>query len=79
MFIKRLRDIREDNDLTQSDVARLLHIRQNVYSRYETGYRTLPLEYLVILADFYKTSTDYILGRTDVCMPYEPKQHKKEL
>ncbi len=65
MYLKRLRDLREDADMTQREIAELLHIRQNVYSRYEVGYRTLPLEYLIILADFYKTSADYILGRTN--------------
>lgn len=65
MYFQRLRDIREDKGLTQREIGELLHIRQNVYSRYELGVRTLPLEYLLVLADFYGTSTDYILGRTD--------------
>ncbi len=51
--------------MTQTDIGRLLHIRQTVYSRYELGIRTLPLEHLLVLADFYDTSTDYILGRTN--------------
>ncbi len=72
MYFPRLRDLREDHDLTQEQVGKLLHIRQNVYSRYEVGYRTLPLEYLLILADFYKTSTDYILGRTN--NPHPPQK-----
>lgn len=65
MYFKRLRDLREDRGLTQKEIGDILHIRQNVYSRYELGIRTLPLEYLLILADFYRTSADYILGRTD--------------
>lgn len=65
MYFQRLRDLREDKGLTQKELGELLHIRQNVYSRYERGIRTLPLEYLLILADFYRTSTDYILGRTN--------------
>jgi len=65
LYFKRLKDLREDNGLTQTDIGKLLHIRQNVYSRYEVGYRTLPIEYLILLADFYNTSTDYILGRTN--------------
>lgn len=65
MYFQRLRDLREDKGLTQREVGNLLHIRQNVYSRYELGIRTIPLEYLLILADFYRTSTDYILGRTN--------------
>ena len=65
MYFKRLRDLREDRDLTQTDVAALLGIRQTVYSRYERGYQNLPLEHLLVLADYYHVSTDYILGRTD--------------
>nr|WP_122013615.1 helix-turn-helix transcriptional regulator [Maliibacterium massiliense] len=65
MRFERLRDMREDAQATQEEIAALLHIRQNVYSRYETGYRTLPIEYLIVLADYYNTSTDYLLGRTD--------------
>ena len=65
MYFRRLRDLREDRDLKQTDVAALLGIRQTVYSRYERGYQNLPLELLLALADYYGVSTDYILGRTD--------------
>ena len=65
MYFPRLKDLRNDMDLRQVEVAELLHIRQTVYSRYEWGDRTIPVEHLLILADFYKTSTDYILGRTN--------------
>ena len=65
MYFRRLRDLREDRDLKQTDVAALLGIRQTVYSRYERGYQNLPLEHLLALADYYGVSTDYILGRTD--------------
>ena len=65
MHFKRLRDLREDHDLTQVDVAAMLDIQQTVYSRYERGVQNLPLDYLIKLADFYKVSTDYILGRTN--------------
>ncbi|MBP3391736.1 MAG: helix-turn-helix transcriptional regulator [Clostridia bacterium] len=65
MHFKRLRDLREDHDLTQVDVAAMLNIQQTVYSRYERGVQNLPLDYLIKLADFYKVSTDYILGRTN--------------
>ena len=65
MHFKRLRDLREDHDLKQADIAEMLKIQQTVYSRYERGVQNLPLEYLIILADFYKVSTDYILGRTN--------------
>ncbi|MBP3395631.1 MAG: helix-turn-helix transcriptional regulator [Clostridia bacterium] len=61
----RIRDLREDHDLTQKAVADYLHIRQNTYSQYETGQRQLPLECLIALARLYQTSTDYILGLTD--------------
>lgn len=65
MYFPRLKDLRNDMDLRQVEVAELLHIRQTVYSRHERGDRTIPVEHLLILADFYKTSTDYILGRTN--------------
>lgn len=65
MHFKRLRDLREDHDLKQKDIAAMLNIQQTVYSRYERGVQNLPLDYLMQLADFYKVSTDYILGRTN--------------
>ena len=65
MYYPRLRDLREDSDLAQKQVAAFLGIDQRVYSTYETGKREIPTHLLVMLADFYKTSTDYILGRTD--------------
>ncbi|MCQ2491280.1 Helix-turn-helix domain-containing protein [Ruminococcus sp. YRD2003] len=65
MYFQRLRDLREDMDMNQTQVAELLHTSQTVYSRYERGFQTIPVEHLLILADFYKVSTDYILGRTN--------------
>lgn len=65
MFFQRLRDLREDKDLRQADVAELLEISQTVYSRYERGFQTIPVAHLIKLADFYDVSTDYILGRTN--------------
>ena len=65
MYLPRLRDLREDHDLTQSPVAALLGIDQRVYSTYETGKRDLPLRYLMVLADHYHVSADYLLGRSD--------------
>lgn len=62
-FLQRLKDLREDNDLTQSDVAKLLKTTQPQYSRYETGEREIPVRHLVTLAKFYKVSIDYILTR----------------
>ena len=69
----RLRELREDNDLTQKALAEYLHIRQNTYSQYENGQRQIPLELLIMLARYYDTSTDYILGITDTKMPYPRK------
>lgn len=70
----RLRELQEDQDLTQQAVADYLHIRQNTYSQYETGQRQLPLELLVALALYYHTSTDYILELTDQREPYPQKR-----
>lgn len=66
----RIRDIREDNDLRQEDVARLLHVSQATYSRYEKGELSIPHYALSALADYYGTSVDYLLGRTDRKEPY---------
>jgi len=66
----RIKDLREDRDLTQREVAAYLHIKQNTYSQYETGQRQLPIEILIALAKYYHTSTDYLLGLTDVQKPY---------
>ena len=65
----RIRDLREDNDKTQTDIADLLHISQATYSRYETGDLDIPHSALQILADYYNTSVDYLLGRTDDSTP----------
>ncbi|MDR0914328.1 MAG: helix-turn-helix domain-containing protein [Oscillospiraceae bacterium] len=62
---KRLRDLREDSDLTQKAVAAVLGMSQTGYSKYETGENDIPTSVLLKLADYYKTSVDYILGRTD--------------
>lgn len=69
----RLKDLREDADLTQKSIAEYLHIRQNTYSQYETGQRQIPIEMLIALANYYGTSTDYILGLTNVKKPYPKK------
>lgn len=65
MYFQRLRDMREDRDMNQTEIAELLNTSQTVYSRYERGYRTIPVEHLLILADFYGVSVDYLLGRTN--------------
>lgn len=69
----RIRDLREDNDLTQKQIADYLACDQSLYSKYERGERPLPLEYAVKLADYYRVSVDYLLGRTNVKTPY-PKR-----
>ena len=63
MYLPRLRDLREDKDMKQKEIAGILRIDQRVYSTYETGKRDIPLHHLVALADFYHVSVDYILGR----------------
>lgn len=62
---ERIRSLREDRDLTQTDIANLLNTSQTVYSRYERNERSLPIEMLYELCEFYNVSADYILGRTD--------------
>lgn len=64
-YYRRLRDLREDSDLTQKQVADYLGMKQPQYFRYEQGYRDIPTDILIRLADLYGTSTDYILERTD--------------
>ena len=71
MYLSRLRDLREDKDMAQKEVAAILGIDQRVYSNYEIGKRDLPIKHLIKLADFYKTSADYILGRTNDVTPYK--------
>lgn len=66
----RICDLREDHDLTQAAIAAYLHCDQSLYSKYERLERDLPLAYAVKLAEFYKTSVDYLLGLTDCKMPY---------
>lgn len=62
---ERLKDLREDNDLKQKEVANILNTTQQVYSRYENGLNEIPIHHLITLSNFYKVSTDYILGLTD--------------
>ena len=69
MYFQRLKDLRDDSDLLQRDVADMLGISQTVYSRYERGFQTIPVAHLLRLADFYGTSTDYSLGRTNIPLP----------
>lgn len=71
----RIKDLREDNDLTQKQISKFLNISQVAYSYYELNKRNIPLESLCKLADFYNTSIDYLLWRTDEITPY-PKETK---
>ena len=71
----RLRDLREDSDLKQRDLAALLNCTQACYSRYEKGNRDIPITLLCQLAEYYQTSVDYLLGRTDEPTPY-PKSKR---
>ena len=66
----RIRDLREDNDLKQQQIADYLMCDQSLYSKYERGERELPLEYAAKLADYYGTSVDYLLYRTSIKKPY---------
>ncbi len=70
MHYQRLKDLREDHDLKQREIADLLHTTQQQYNKYEQGIRELPIHHLITLARFYKTSTDYILGLTNQQKPY---------
>ncbi len=72
MIYTRIRDLREDNDLKQKDLAAYLNCSQVAYSYYEIGHRSLPIEMLISLAKYYECSTDYLLGLTDVKTPYPP-------
>ena len=69
MIFKRLYDLRIDNDKTQQEIADYLTCNRQVYARYERGLREIPVSMLIALADYYNTSTDYILGRTDNSEP----------
>ena len=64
-YYRRIRDLREDHDLTQRQLAAMLGISQPQYNRYEQGYRDIPTDLLLKLAEIFNTSTDYILGRTN--------------
>lgn len=71
---RRIRDLREDRDLYQKDLAQYLQCSQVCYSHYEIGKRDIPSDVLIKLADFYQTSVDYILERTDEVRPYPPRK-----
>lgn len=68
---QRLRNLREDRDLSQTKIAEYLSMSQTGYSKYETGENDIPTSVLIRLAEFYGTSIDYLLGRTDIFTPYK--------
>lgn len=70
----RIKELREDHDLTQFQVSEILGCAKYTYQRYEYGELVLPTDKLVTLADYYHTSTDYILGRTNIPQPYPPSR-----
>lgn len=77
-YFYRLKDCREDKDLSQRDIAELLGINQRVYSNYETGKRRIPINHLITLAIFYKTSLDYLVGLTnELAPPQRVKDYEK--
>ena len=65
IYIKRLRDLREDHDKTQQDIANVLKTSQTMYARYERGANELPIRHLIVLCEYYNVSADYILGLDD--------------
>lgn len=69
-MFQRIRDLREDNDLTQQQIATLLNISQSTYSRYENGELEIPIQTLIKLANYYNTSIDYLVNLTDIKNPY---------
>lgn len=75
--MNRLKDLREDRDLKQTEIAKKIGISQRGYSHYETGDNNIPINILIKLAYFYNTSTDYILGITNVKKPYERKKKQR--
>ena len=72
-YYRRIREMREDHDLTQNMLAQQLGMKQPQYFRYEQGYRDIPTDILIRLADIYNTSIDYLLGRTDNPNPIQKK------
>ncbi|MBO7179604.1 MAG: helix-turn-helix transcriptional regulator [Clostridia bacterium] len=70
-MFKRVRDLREDNDYTQKQIAEILKIHQTTYSDYELGNLNIPIDVLIELAKLYNTSIDYIVGLTDETKPYK--------
>lgn len=77
MYFQRLEALRTDSGKTQADIAEVLVCKREVYRRYEKGVHEIPAWAVIKLAQYYKTSTDYILGLTDVITPYDPPSSKR--
>ena len=77
MKFQRIQDLRTDADLSQKQMGEILHISQRSYSHYETGTRNIPVEMLIRLANYYDTSIDYIVGRTNDKKPPQSDGTKK--
>ena len=73
----RIRDLREDRDISQGDIARYLMCDQSLYSKYERGEREISLRLIIKLAEFYNVSIDYLVGNTDNSIPYEKRGNSK--
>lgn len=78
MNINRLKEIREDRDFLQKDIAKIVQVSQQQYNKYELGINAMPIEKYNKLADFYQTSIDYLTGRTDTRKPYPKSIIKKD-
>ena len=76
-YYSRIRDLREDNDISQKELAAHLHVSQRSYSHYENGDRAMPIDILERLAAYYNTSMDYLVERTDAKRPYPPGKSMK--
>ena len=77
MSFLRLKELREEFHVTQAEISKHLNVKQNTYSQYENEQRQIPLNALILLARYYDVSTDYILGLTDVDLPYPPISKSK--
>lgn len=75
MVFQRIRDLREDSDKKQSELAKYLNVSQGTYSDYERGEVNVPIEQLMKIADLYQVSLDYLVGRTDIAEPYPKARH----
>ncbi len=78
-YYERIRNLREDADLSQEEVSELLHVSQRAYSYYEIGKRGIPTEILIELANIYKVNMDYLVGRTDIKKQLPPSDDKKKI